>query len=313
MWRYCRTAGIGIILRRCLWSDWQVMEKILITGATGFLGSRAAHFYKGNYEVYTPTHNELDITDAQATAQVIGRYQPDIIIHCAAISDLGQCEKEPEKSWEINVTGSRNIAEASRKVQAACILCSSDQVYFGASHPSGGSHHEEEELCPANLYGREKLKAEQECLEANPDCVILRLSWMYDAKIQRPGEHGDLFRTLLPQLKGTGKIPFPIHDRRGITDVAEVVKNLEKAFRIQGGVYNFGSPNDKDTYGTFQEVFSNVGIAASRLRQNEEAFRINPRNLTMSQEKINQCGIFFSSTIESLSKNLARALTSNIF
>ena len=95
------------------------MEKILITGAAGFLGSRAADFYRGNYEVYAPAHGELDITDAKAAAQVAGRFQPDIMIHCAAISDVGQCEREPEKSWAINVTGSVNIAKAAREINAA--------------------------------------------------------------------------------------------------------------------------------------------------------------------------------------------------
>ncbi len=363
------------------------MEKMLITGATGFLGSRAVDFYTGKYKVYAPTHRELDITDPQAAAHVIGQYQPDIVIHCAAISDVGQCGREPEKSWAINVAGSINIAKASREANASCILCSSDQVYFGdcspaqteqisqqgnfrehpvptsyparteqisqqgsfrehlvpASHPAqteqisqqgskqekpeelqssaqGGnshgfhkSHSEEESLCPVNVYGQQKLEAEQGCLKANPDCVVLRLSWMYDANRRKPGQHGDLFCTLLPQIRGTGKIPFPIYDRRGITDITEVVQNLEKTFRLKGGVYNFGSPNGADTYSTFWEAFSNAGLDTGRLEENKEAFRTNPRNLTMSQEKINQCGIFFSPTIESLSKNLANALENGIF
>lgn len=103
-----------------------------------------------------------------------------------------------------------------------------------------------------------------------------------------------------------------MHDRRGITDIAEVVKNLEKTFRLPGGVYNFGSPNQKDTYHMFQEVFSGAGIDVGRLQKNEEAFRTNPRNLAMSQEKINRHGIFFSSTIEGLSRNLSCALERGI-
>lgn len=341
------------------------MEKMIITGATGFLGSRAVDFYTGKYKVYAPTHRELDITDPQAAAHVIGRCQPDIVIHCAAISDVGQCEKEPEKSWAINVTGSINIAKASKEANASCILCSSDQVYFGDCSPArteqvslqgslrehhtptshlarteqislqgsmqekpeelqssaqGGnsngfykSHNEEESLCPVNVYGQQKLEAEQGCLKANPDCVILRLSWMYDANRRKAGQHGDLFCTLLPQIRGTGKIPFPIYDRRGITDISEVVQNLEKTFRLKGGVYNFGSPNGTDTYSTFQEAFSNAGLDTGRLEENKEAFRNSPRNLTMCQEKINQCGIFFTPTIESLSKNLANALENGIF
>lgn len=103
---------------------------------------------------------------------------------------------------------------------------------------------------------------------------------------------------------------FPIYDKRGITDVNEVIKNLEKVFEIPGGVYNFGSPNDKNSYETVQEVFENAGLARNRLEENTEAFRENPRNLTMCQDKINQCGIYFSSTVEGLSRNLLLSMPS---
>ena len=151
------------------------MKKILLTGASGFLGSRIASFYAQKYEIYTPAHAELDITDEGSVRRMAETYRPDVVIHCAAVSDVGQCEKEPERSWKINVDGSINLAKAAGDVQAKCMICSSDQVYFGSSF--SGAHREEEALSPCNLYGQEKLRAEQECLRANPDCVLLRLSW----------------------------------------------------------------------------------------------------------------------------------------
>lgn len=282
------------------------MRKILVTGAMGFLGSRILDFYSNKYDIYAPTHNEMDITNEDNVFGIFDKYKPDIVVHCAAVSDVGLCEKEPEKSYKINVDGSINIAKASKKYQAKCIICSSDQVYFGSTIE--GAHSEEEELQPFNLYGQEKLKAEQECLKINPDCVLLRLSWMYDIRTIREGEHGDLFKTLLSQIRGTDELSYPIYDKRGITDVNEVVENLEKTFQIAGGVYNFGAPNDKDTYHTIYEVFSNVGLDVNRLRKNEEAFKTNPRNICMSQNKIAKCGITFSTTVNGLSRSFKKVL-----
>lgn len=282
------------------------MRKILVTGATGFLGSRILDFYSNKYDICAPTHSEMDITSEDNVFNVFDKYKPDIVVHCAAVSDVGLCEKEPEKSYKINVDGSINIAKASKKYQAKCIVCSSDQVYFGSLLE--GPHREEEELQPFNLYGQEKLKAEQECLKINSDCVLLRLSWMYDIKTIREGEHGDFFRTLLPQIRGIDELSYPINDKRGITDVNEVVENLEKTFQIAGGVYNFGAPNDKDTYHSIYEVFSNVGLDVSRLRKNEEAFKTNPRNICMSQDKINECGIYFESTVNGLLRSFKKVL-----
>ena len=87
---------------------------------------------------------------------------------------------------------------------------------------------------------------------------------------------------------------------RGITDVNEVVCNLEKALELPGGIYNFGSPNDKNTYETVLAMFEELNWDVDRLVKNEEAFASNPRNISMSQKKLNDSGIFFSSTLEAL-------------
>lgn len=278
------------------------MKKLLVTGASGFLGSRIVDFYKKKYEIYAPTHTEMDITKEESVNDIFSKYKPDIVIHCAAISDVGRCEREREKSWNINVNGSIHIAKASKKVNAKCILCSSDQVYFGSLEK--GAHKEDEELQPFNLYGQGKLKAEEECQKVNKDCVLLRLSWMYDVKTVKEGEHSDFFKTLLLQLKGTDNMRFPIYDKRGITDVNEVVQKLEKTFDITGGVYNFGSPNEKNTFDTVYAVFEKLGFNTDRLEKNEEAFQTNPRNISMCQQKIKECGITFSSTEDGLLRNL---------
>ena len=280
------------------------MKKMLITGATGFLGSRVTEFYSEKYEICTPTHNEMDITSEEGVIRIFEEYKPDVVIHCAAVSDVGACEKEPEKSYKINVDGSINIAKAAGKIQAKCILCSSDQVYFGSVLEE--AHSEAEVLEPFNTYGREKLEAEQKCLAANPDCVLLRLSWMYDVRTLREGEHGDFFRNLLSQMKGEGELSFPINDKRGITDVNEAVANLEKTFRIEGGVYNFGSSNDKSTFDTVYELFERMEWDVSRLHRNEEAFKTNPRNLCMCQKKIENFGISFSTTGDGLLRNFKK-------
>lgn len=165
------------------------MKRLLVTGASGFLGSRIVEFYKGKYEIYAPVHSEMDIAEERDVASAISARKPDIIVHCAAVSDVGRCEREPEMSWKVNVEGSINIAKAARQIQAKCLICSSDQVYFGGG--LGGPHSEQEKLEPCNMYGRQKYQAEEECLAANPDCVLLRLSWMYDIRTLNSTEHSD--------------------------------------------------------------------------------------------------------------------------
>ena len=282
------------------------MKRLLITGASGFLGSRIALFYKEKYIIFTPTHQEMDIADEESIYAVFNQIKPDVVIHCAAISDTGRCEKEPKLSWDMNAIGSVNVAKVAREISAKCIVCSSDQVYFGSLVQ--GTHSETESLLPHNIYGRDKHAAEQQCLKANPDCVCLRLSWMYDTKVINVGEHGDFFRTFMERMKSGEQHNYAVYDTRGISDVNEVVLNLEKCFDLPGGVYNFGSSNDKNMYETMRCVFTNLGLDQTKLEPNEVVFREKPRNISMSQEKANKHGIFFTTTVENLTLNIEKAL-----
>ena len=97
-----------------------------------------------------------------------------------------------------------------------------------------------------------------------------------------------------------------VNDYRGITDVWEVVQNMEKATLLPGGVYNYGSPNEKSTYDTAVEVFRALGYDKGKLQPKEGNFEQGERNLTMSQEKLNAYGIYFSSTAEGLIRNLGK-------
>ncbi len=274
------------------------MKRLLVTGASGFMGSRVVEIYRGKYEIYAPRHGELDITDEEGVISRLRDWRPDYVVHCAAISDIGRCDREPERSWRINVDASVNLAKAAGLVGAKCLLCSSDQVYAGSAIK--GPHRETEEVQPGNLYGREKLAAEERCLEANPDSVSLRLSWMYDRRTLNPGEHSDFLRTLLAKLEASETLRYAVNDYRGITDVNQVAENLEAAFTLEGGVYNFGAPGRKSMFDMVHSLFERLGWETGCLAKDGEACACAPRDLTMSQEKLNRCGIFFVDTEERL-------------
>lgn len=278
------------------------MKKLLVTGASGFMGSRVVDFYRRRYEICAPGHGELDITDGAGVLARMQEWQPDYVVHCAAISDIGRCQREPESSWDINVEGSVNLAKAAGQVGAKCLLCSSDQVYAGSA--VRGPHRETEEVKPGNLYGREKLMAEERCMAVNPDSISLRLSWMYDARTLNQGEHGDFLRTLLAKIGTSEPLRYAVNDLRGVTDVNQVVENLEAAFALKGGVYNFGAPGTKNMYDMVDSLFGRLGWDRSRLAKEGEADGAL-RDLTMSQEKLNEGGIFFMDTEERLLSVLA--------
>ena len=279
--------------------------KLLVTGGSGFLGRRTALYFESlGWQVLAPSHADLDITDETAVLAWFRENRPDSMIHTAAVSDTGLCQQRPEWSETINVDGCVHLVKACREFGVKPVLCSSDQIYFGSTVP--GPHSENEPVTPCNIYGQQKLRAEQRCLEIFPDTVCLRLSWMY-AKDSFPGEHGHFLLALKAALEDESKpLSWPIFDRRGISDVADVIGNLPQALALPGGVWNFGSPNHRSTHDTLQALLEDLGMirALERLTPNRAAFAETPRDITMDQKKLNAAGIYFADTLERLKKAL---------
>ena len=275
--------------------------KLLVTGGSGFLGRRTVEYLKSlGWQVLAPGHKELDITDFSAVREWFCQNMPEAVIHTAAVSDTGLCQQKPEWSETINVTGSVNLARACREFGGKLVICSSDQVYFGGA--VAGPHGEAEVLAPANVYGCQKLRAEQECLAVLPETVCLRLSWMY-AKEDIPGQHGHFLAMLKAALEDETKpLRWPVFDRRGLTDAEYVVQNLPAALGLEGGIWNYGSENDSNTYETVKAVLEELGLesALGRLEPNEEAFAASPRDISMDMSKLKAAGIVFPTTKEGL-------------
>lgn len=278
------------------------MKKILITGANGFVGSRLLEYYKTTYQVIGYTHSMLDFTNEKDVIREVEKVRPDIVIHCGAISDTAQCLKEPELSYLINVKGSENIAKACNRYNAKLIFLSSDQVYFGSDESK--PHKEDELLSPIHPYGQQKLEAEQRCAFSNLNTVSLRLSWMYDLITKNEKEHGNLFTQVLEALRQGKTMTYPVYDYRCITNVNDVVKNIEKVFDLPSGVYNFASENQGSTYDVVSHIINMLNADKRYLVGNEEAFALRPRNLSMDMEKIKGYGIGFLDTNASISNCL---------
>ena len=279
-------------------------RRLLITGAGGFLGSRICEYYsnRDGYEAVGVTHRELDIEDFVAVSAFIKAIRPDYVLHCAAISNTGTCERNPVLSEKVNVRGTINLAKACRNAGSRMIFTSSDQIY-NTSH-SLEPNREGSEGKPGNVYGRDKKRAEEAMLTYLPDAVALRLTWMYDAPSRRRAAGQGLLQKLADALKERREVEFPVHDYRGITYVWEVVRHLEEAMGLPGGVYNFGSENRYNTFDTARLFLRELAGSDSGgiLKRNDERFASCPRNLTMDTDKIKSYGIRFFNTSEGIRK-----------
>lgn len=281
--------------------------KIAVTGAGGFLGVRTAAYYREKYETVGYTRETLDFTDEEQVKRTLERDMPDILIHTAAVSDIGACEKNPALSEKINVEGTKYLAKHCGRLGIRLIFCSSDQVYMGNGVHT--PHKEEgENLAPPTLYGRQKLRAEELVSALCPDSVILRLSWMFAGDYREGLEHPNLLSNIKKALDERKELRYPVHDYRSLTDVWEVVKNLEVMFHAPAGIYNFGSENDVSTYDAVRCFLEGAGRGAELLEKNEEAFAACPRNLRMDGSRWKAAGAVFLTTEEAMKRAGKREL-----
>lgn len=152
------------------------MPKLLITGASGLLGSNLAKIASENFDTYgTYCNNKINFVncpcsilkmDIQEKSQVkiIENINPDLIVHCAAYVNVDGCEKNPDDAYQINVAGTENIVKESEKTGSFLIHISTDLVFDGIK----GNYCEDDKTNPINIYGKTKLESEE--IVKNSDC-----------------------------------------------------------------------------------------------------------------------------------------------
>ncbi|MGL5435136.1 MAG: SDR family oxidoreductase [Lachnospiraceae bacterium] len=273
--------------------------KILLTGASGFLGKRIVGHYSNEYTFVTPSHCEFEIRDEQCCLKAVKEIGPDYVIHMAAVSDTGTCERNPESTYRTNVTGSENLARACAAAGSRLIFASSDQVYNGNCT---AVYNRETDVCrPVNVYGRQKLEAEQRILRLLPDAVILRLTWMYDISTPQMDTKENFLTRIIAAVENQQKITYSDQELRGITYVNEVVHNLKYAFDLPGGIYNFGSYPQDSTYMLARQTAIMLDRNRNIDHLIERDHHAMPRNLAMDQKNPNQYRIYFSENGKGLS------------
>ncbi len=162
------------------------MQKILVTGASGFLGWNLCQIAKSSWEVYGtylqhPIEipdikiNRLDLTDPDAVSREIDRIAPDAIIHTAAASSPNFCQENQDLSYLINVTTSQQLAEICASAKIPFVFTSTDLVFDGTKAP----YLETDPAYPINLYGEQKLTAELKILTTYPQATICRMPLMF--------------------------------------------------------------------------------------------------------------------------------------
>lgn len=153
--------------------------RVLLTGGNGMLGRTLVRELGGEFEVIATDLPEADITDEVSLDAVFGRYAPDVVIHCAAMTAVDRCETERDLAFRLNARGTANVAALCNRRGIRLVAISTDYVFDGDSYRSYNEF--DRATGGRTVYGQSKFAGEEAVRTLCPNHVIARISWLYGA------------------------------------------------------------------------------------------------------------------------------------
>lgn len=200
-------------------------EKVLIVGSAGMLAHAFAGILKnaGNIRLFAPPENECDISDPGRLQRIFRDISPELVLNCAAYTDVDGCERDPVRARLINAEGAGNLADACRSLGALLVHVSTDFVFDGASKRP---YKETDRPDPLSEYGKSKLEGERLVTQRAPRHLIVRTAWTFG--LNRPN-----FVTKILERAAKEASLNVVRDQVGsptyTVDLAEAIMDLVKA------------------------------------------------------------------------------------
>lgn len=228
------------------------MQKILVTGANGMLGQDLCPILEDNdYDVIETDIDTLDITDYKNVEEVITRFQPDIIVHCAAYTNVDKAEEDLETARLINFKGTENIAKMCKKLDIEMVYISTDYVFDGKKNEP---YTVNDEPNPLNNYGLTKFEGEEAVRKNCPKHYITRTSWLY-------GHHGKNFVETMISLAEKPELKV-VDDQTGCpTWTCELSNGIVKILQNKKyGTFHVCGSGCTSWYGFAKEIFEQMNL-----------------------------------------------------
>jgi len=287
------------------------MNSVLITGAFGQLGLACSNILKSKYNVIktglTPVDisNKLDISSTQDVKNFLDKYNPDIILNLAAMTDVDGCEQNPKRANQINCEGVMNLCDGFK---GHFIQLSTDYVFNGASGP----YVEDDPTDAISVYGQSKLDAEQYLMDSKIDYTIIRANVLYS---YAPDTKASFLKWVVESLKNSKKINV-VSDQwsnpTSTNSLAEFIDriSLSKAY----GLYHYADKGVMSRFEFAQLIAKVFGLDSSLINPisssdlNQVAAR--PLKSGLSTQKIENELLIQPPSVEASLSNIYNSLKS---
>jgi len=224
--------------------------RVLVTGGAGQL-AHAIRLIWAEHELVIPAESELDLSRPESIQSVVSSVKPDVLVNCAAFTQVDRCESEAALARLINATAVGWLVEACEAQGAMLVQISTDYVFDGtATRP----YNEDDPTNPTSVYGRTKLEGERQAARCSRH-LIARTSWLYDA-------WGKNFLNTMVNAANQGRSLRVVDDQRGApTTCRALARQLKVAAEQQWqGIVHTTCQGETTWYGFAKAIFEAKGM-----------------------------------------------------
>ncbi|MYL63566.1 dTDP-4-dehydrorhamnose reductase [Bacillus hwajinpoensis] len=259
--------------------------KILITGGEGQVGRALCNKFPGK-DVIALGKQTLDISNKDQVITLFLDVKPDIVFHCAAFTQVDQCEKDKKKPYEVNGIATGLIAQACEKAGAKLIYYSSDYVFNGEKNKP---YIENDQTDPLSTYGMSKWIGERLVQQLSSNATIIRTSWVF-------GHGGKNFVNTMVNLAKQQKVIRVIDDQVGSPTYAEDLAEYSASIMLHTpGIYHVTNGGSCSWYDFAKRIYEESGYDPSLIQPisslNYGAQTKRPKYSVLDHQKLLELGL----------------------
>jgi dTDP-4-dehydrorhamnose reductase len=230
------------------------MERILVTGGKGMLGTAIAERLADQADLLLVDYEEMDVADRDSVRRRFREFRPELVIHCAAMTDVDGCERDPAAAHRVNEGGTEIVAAECSAAACPLVHVSTDFVFDGGK---GVPYVEDDQPSPISAYGRSKLGAEEHVRRLVENHYIVRTAWSF-----APWGHNFVL-SILRFARERGELRV-VDDQVGsptyTPDLADGIRRLTRTGAF--GTYHMTNSGVVSRYQFAREILSLAGMGS---------------------------------------------------